>query len=248
MRTSDKGLALIKECEGYMKRRADGGCEAYQEVLGHRDGKPILDIPTIGWGCTKGVTMGMVWTVDEATEALRRELEEHERIVQRVCTVDLTQGQFDSLVSFNFNTGKLPKSTLLKKLNAGDVEGAADEFRAFNRAGGKVQPGLVRRRSLEKALFLEPDGDERHAAPQTVDTPRRKLSTAEKVAAGAVAGEGALQGARAAVNKGQEIKSIAVDARGLMPSMAVTSSQFLGAGFIVAAVAVVVLVVVRARG
>lgn len=69
--------------------------------------------------------------------------------------VPLTQGQFDALVSFAFNCGSLAlsTSTLLKKLNSGDYEGAASEFMRWIHAGGKTITGLQRRRLLEKRLF-----------------------------------------------------------------------------------------------
>lgn len=163
MIVSPDGLALLKEFEGYGKRLPDGRCAAYQERL--NGGK--LDIPTIGWGCTEGVTMGMVWTVEEAEQGLRRELAKHEAIVARLVTVPLTQHQFDALVSFSYNVGKLGSSTLLKRLNAGDTAGASEQFLAWTKAGGHEQPGLVRRRSAERALFLKPDAPEH--MPQSAD-------------------------------------------------------------------------------
>jgi lysozyme len=71
--------------------------------------------------------------------------------------VPLTQNQFDALVSFVFNlgVGNFRTSTLLKKLNAGDNDGAAQEFGRWIHAGGKALPGLVRRREAERALFLK---------------------------------------------------------------------------------------------
>ncbi|MCY1305462.1 Lysozyme RrrD [compost metagenome] len=70
--------------------------------------------------------------------------------------VPLSQGQFDALASFVFNlgSGNLQCSTLLRKLNAKDYAGAADEFPRWNKAGGKVLAGLTRRRAAERALFL----------------------------------------------------------------------------------------------
>lgn len=67
-----------------------------------------------------------------------------------------TQSQFDALVSFAFNlgVGNLKKSTLLKKFNAGDIQGAVLQFKSWNKAGGKVLAGLTRRRDAEMKLFL----------------------------------------------------------------------------------------------
>lgn len=73
--------------------------------------------------------------------------------VRRLVKVPLTQDQFDALVSFHFNTGALGRSTLLRKLNAGDYKGAAAEFAKWTRGGGKVLSGLVRRRRAERKLF-----------------------------------------------------------------------------------------------
>lgn len=173
MTISKAGLDLIQEFEGYHKARPDGSCEAYQTVLGHRNGKPVLDIPTIGWGCTEHVKMGMVWTRAQADDALRRELAKHEAIVAALVKVPITQHQYDALVSFNYNCGKLHSSTLLKRINAGDVEGAANEFAKWNKAGGIVLNGLVRRRAAEKALFLKPD--DQTPSPQHVDAPAAEL-------------------------------------------------------------------------
>jgi len=69
--------------------------------------------------------------------------------------VHMTQGQNDAVVSFSFNVGldQFADSTLLKKLNAGDYAGAANEFQRWNKGGGKVLPGLVKRREAERKLF-----------------------------------------------------------------------------------------------
>lgn len=166
MKISDRGLSIIKRFEGYHKEQADGSCKAYQERI---NGK--LDIPTIGWGCTEGVTMGMTWTRAEAEEGLKRELAKHEAAVTRLVTVALNQNQFDALCSFCYNLGEgnLGKSTLLKKLNAGDFDGAAAEFQRWSHFKGTTAKGLQARRAREAALFLEPVGPvDADYMPQTV--------------------------------------------------------------------------------
>ena len=87
---------------------------------------------------------------------LRQDVAESERAVNQHVHVPLTQHQFDALVSFVFNlgAGNFRTSTLLKKLNARDYDGAAQEFGRWVQAGGKTLPGLVRRREAESALFL----------------------------------------------------------------------------------------------
>lgn len=150
MQLSDKGLALIQEFESYLKAQPDGSCKAYKCPAG---------VWTIGFGVTEGVTAETHWTREEADTAFRRELLKHEKIVERLVTVPITQSQFDALVSFNYNCGSLASSTLLKKLNKRDYIGASDEFRYFTKARNpktgkkEVLKGLVRRRKAEAAMF-----------------------------------------------------------------------------------------------
>lgn len=190
MNISETGISFIKSFEAYMKKLPDGGCTAYQEVIGHKDGKPILDIPTIGWGCTEGVKMGDVWTKEQAEAALLSELAKHEKIVNRIVTVALSQSQFDALVSFNYNCGKLAGSTLLKLVNQEKFEDAAQQFSRFTKAQGQVLKGLVRRRAGEKAMFLTSDEEEH--TPQQADTPKKELTTGQIVGAATTAAGGAV--------------------------------------------------------
>ena len=139
MQISKAGLDLIKQFEGlYLK--------AYRCPAG---------VPTIGYGHTAGVAMGQTIAQQQADDYLRRDVRQFERAVARLVSVPLTQGQFDALVSFAFNLGEgaLAQSTLLRLLNAGDYAGAAAQFERWNKAGGRVLPGLVRRRAAERALF-----------------------------------------------------------------------------------------------
>ncbi|MBA7770593.1 MULTISPECIES: lysozyme [Enterobacter] len=145
MQTSDKGIALIKQFEG---------CKltAYQDSVG---------VWTIGYGWTqpvdgKPIRAGMTIKQETAERLLKTGLVSYESDVSRLVKVGMTQGQFDALVSFTYNLGarSLSTSTLLRKLNAGDYAGAADEFLHWNKAGGKVLNGLTRRREAERALFL----------------------------------------------------------------------------------------------
>lgn len=139
MQISKAGLDLIKQFEGLY-------LNAYRCPAG---------VPTIGYGHTAGVAMGQTITQQQADDYLRRDVRQFERAVSRLARVPLTQGQFDALVSFAFNLGEgaLAQSTLLRLLNAGDYAGAAAQFDRWNKAGGRVLPGLVRRRAAERALF-----------------------------------------------------------------------------------------------
>lgn len=120
---------------------------------------------TIGWGHTgPEVVCGLRWTQQQADQSYQADLARFERDVAILCTRPPDQGQFDALVSFAYNVGSdidtdtiaegLGDSTLLRKFNAGDVPAAADQFLAWDRAGGKSMWGLRRRRAAERILFL----------------------------------------------------------------------------------------------
>ena len=112
-------------------------------------------VPTIGYGHTHGVAMGMTCTQEQAEQWLQQDVQVAAQAVNRMVTVALTQPEFDALVDFTFNlgTGSLQHSTLLRLLNAGDYKGAAAEFEKWDRAGGKVMAGLLRRRQAEEQMF-----------------------------------------------------------------------------------------------
>ncbi|MBR8350263.1 lysozyme [Burkholderia cenocepacia] len=112
---------------------------------------------TIGWGATgAGIVEGTVWTRDHADSRLTIDLNARADIVDRLVKVILTPAKKAALVDFVYNVGEgnFESSTLLKRLNAGDYQAAADEFPKWNLAHGKVMPGLVRRRARERDLFL----------------------------------------------------------------------------------------------
>jgi lysozyme len=142
--TGSKGTELIKQFEG-LKLNAYM-CPA--------------NVPTIGYGTTringKPVQLGTTITESRAVELLKTDLSIFEQAVNRNVSVPLTQNQFDALVSWTYNLGEtnLRSSTLLRKLNARDYAGAADEFLRWNKSGGKELAGLTRRRAAERVLFL----------------------------------------------------------------------------------------------
>lgn len=141
MKISQKGIDLVKSFEGL-------------ELKAYKDSVGVL---TIGWGSTGShVTAGMTITREQAEQLLKKDLERFEKGVSDLVKAPLNQNQFDALVSFSFNLGlgSLKSSTLLKKLNAKDYQGAANEILRWNRAGGKVLKGLTRRRIAERDLFL----------------------------------------------------------------------------------------------
>lgn len=147
MKLSERGEALIKEFESCrLKAYQDGGA-----------------VWTIGWGHTNGVKEGDTITQAEADSLFDTEIKIYEDGVNDLVEIPLTQNEFDALVSFAYNVGLdidtdntaegLGDSTLLRKLNAGDLEGAANEFPKWSKDNGKVIAGLTRRRLAEQALF-----------------------------------------------------------------------------------------------
>lgn len=144
MKISDVGLDLIMTHEG---------CELVAYPDPATGGAPW----TIGFGHTgPEVVEGLHIDQEQALEYLRRDLVWVEKCIANSVKVELTQGEFDALCSFVYNLGcgALGKSTLLTKLNAGDSDGAAQEFGKWNRAAGKVMKGLVIRRKAEMEVFL----------------------------------------------------------------------------------------------
>ena len=110
---------------------------------------------TIGYGHTKGVKAGDVWTQKQADEALTKEIEEYGKGVLQACpSLAETPNRLAACISlaYNIGTGAFCRSTLVKKLNAKDYAGACEEIKRFNRAGGKVLSGLTRRRQKEYRL------------------------------------------------------------------------------------------------
>lgn len=141
---SADGIALIKHFEGWFPKAYL--CPAKVWTIGyghtglkHKDGT---------------VYSGRTITLEEGERLLRHDMDFFEERVSRLVTVPLNDDEYAALVSFDFNTGALHKSTLLKKLNAGDRKGAAEEFAKWNKANGRVLAGLTRRRKSERLLFL----------------------------------------------------------------------------------------------
>lgn len=111
---------------------------------------------TIGYGHTKGVREGDICTQDLANSWLIDDIRETQLLLAHYVNVPVSEGEFIALVSlaFNVGVGSLMKSKLLRKLNSGDRDGAAEEFLDFDLANGKKVAGLTRRRKAEHDLFL----------------------------------------------------------------------------------------------
>lgn len=150
LRMSEPGLDLVKAFESCMA------------AVKSRPGffKPYLDsagVLTIGWGHTNHHLPRFdgksIWSQEECDAALAGDMGTFERWVSSHAKVPLKQHEFDALVSWSFNTGGPATATLWKKLNAGNKAAVPAELAKWNRAGGKVLRGLVRRREAEGLMF-----------------------------------------------------------------------------------------------
>ncbi len=139
MTISKSGISLIKQFEGFRAK-------AYRCSAG---------VLTIGYGHTLDVNVNDTVTEERATQFLEMDLRHAQDTVEVLVTQNLSQAQYDALVSFVFNvgSGNFRKSTMLKKINQGDFAGASGEFMRWTKAKGKELPGLVKRRAAEKKLF-----------------------------------------------------------------------------------------------
>ena len=150
MTLSPAGAALIKAFESCAIRTSDGEFRTYRDSV---------NVLTIGWGHTNslGTRFGAsaVWTQQQCDATFLSDMTHFEAAVSKLVRVQLNQHQFDALVSFCYNCGEgnLAKSTLLKKVNAKDFAGAAQEFKKWVKAGGRTLKGLVRRRNSESLMF-----------------------------------------------------------------------------------------------
>lgn len=164
MNVSEKCLAMIKHHEGVRFKPYRCPAQLWTVGVGHVLYPEQAKIRVWNGGAKDGTRMA--WALhhehnrafekDEVDQLLSADLRRFERGVLRLCPVPLTQGQFDALVSFAFNIGLggLQRSQVRMKTNRGDKRGAAKAFMNWTKAGGKVLPGLVRRRRDEAAMYL----------------------------------------------------------------------------------------------
>lgn len=136
MKTSQKGINLIKKFEGIKTK-------AYLCPAG---------VWTIGYGHTKGVQKGDSCTMAQAVAFLKEDLETFEKHVNNL-NLQLNQNQFDALVSFCYNCGPGNLKTLVRNRNLKQI---ADALSLYNKAGGVILEGLVKRRAAERELFITP--------------------------------------------------------------------------------------------
>ena len=184
MNVNQATIDLVKRFEGRE-------LEAYLDPVG---------VVTIGYGYTnragfgEGVKMGDVWTDEKAEEMLRIGLDKTAEDVAPLMARPISENEFGAFVSLAYNIGvtKFSKSTALKRFNAGDKAGAAEAMTWWNKAGGKVLRGLVRRREAEADLFFS-----RGEAParEKPDVPREvpmQTGTVKAVGGAVIAGGGSI--------------------------------------------------------
>lgn len=189
MRTSPRGVRLICEFEGFRDK-------AYKCPAG---------VWTIGYGFTEGVKEGDTISRAAAEKRLVQELVKYEAAVYRACTFEPNQNQFDALVCFAFNIGTkgMAGSSVIKAHNRGDFQAASRAFSLWNKAGGKVFPGLTRRRAAEAALYLEPTYVSENTAPdmpQAIDPETPMTSSTINRASVVAGGTAAIASATEVVN------------------------------------------------
>ena len=178
MKINKATIDLVRRFEGLE-------LEAYRDPVG---------VVTIGYGYTNkagfgpGVQMGNVWTEKQANDMLIEGLERFGQEILPMMTRRPTANQFGAMLSlaYNIGSGAFGRSTCLRRFNAGDIEGAAEALTWFNKAGGKVLRGLVRRRTAEMELFLKD-------APLIDTTPKAdpERTATSSTTLGAVIGAGA---------------------------------------------------------
>ena len=187
MKLGPQGEKLIKEGEGLVLYAYDDANPSKPFLKG----KPKGEL-TIGYGHTSAagapkVVPGMKITKAEAEKIFRRDIQKYVDQVNALVTREVTQNQFDALVSFHYNTGALGKSTLLKRVNAGQFDQVPAEFMKWVNDNGRMVPGLVNRRRAEVAMWRGIESDNIAPASVKVDLPKpEKPITKSKIATASV--------------------------------------------------------------
>lgn len=199
MKTSSAGINLIKEFEGVRLKSYKCPAGVYTIGVGHTSaaGPPA-------------VKAGMEITNAQAMKILANDLGQFEDAINDSVKVPLTQSQFDALVSFVFNVGvgAFKKSTLLKKLNAGQYDAVPAELMKWTKGGGKELPGLVRRRRAEAALWRGVDDSKaiKSDARLTPDIPQPSKSMVQSKEGNTALITGIASGATAAAEVSRQVK------------------------------------------
>lgn len=166
MRISQRGLDALKRHEGLR-------LHAYPDPA--TGGEPW----TIGYGRAHGIKQGQQISAETAEQYLREDLQWVEDAIRETVTAPLTQGQYDAICSliYNIGEGAWRGSTMLRRLNERQYMQAAAEFIRWNKANGKVLPGLTNRRVLEQKMFESEGEPESDASPRHAEKPAAPAHT-----------------------------------------------------------------------
>jgi lysozyme len=197
MRTNKAGIELIKEFEGFRGRAYKCPAGVWTIFFGHTSAAGAPEVKA-----------GMTGTREEGEAVLKRDLIQYEKSVSDAIKVQLTPNQFAACVSLCYNIGgaNFKKSSVARFCNAKQFDKAAEAFALWNKAGGKVLPGLVRRRAAEAALFQKDDVAKVDEIRPEVDVPKGKpmITSTTNIAATVTAAAGVTAAAKDAVNNAKE--------------------------------------------
>ena len=146
MKTSDAGLFALALHEGIVPAPYRDSVGVWTYGIGHTLGAGYPDPEKM----LRGMPSSLDAALRDVFDLFRRDVAKYEAAVNRAVKVPITQAQFDALVSFHYNTGAIGKASLVKRLNAGDLAGAAAGFMAW-----KKPPEIIERRKAEQALFAK---------------------------------------------------------------------------------------------
>lgn len=199
MNISAAGINLIKEYEGVRLKSYKCPAGVWTVGVGHTSAAGAPEVKP-----------GMTITETEALKILRNDLKKFEASIDSMVRVPLKQNQYDALCSFIFNVGAgaFQKSTLLRKLNAGDYAAVPQELMKWTKAGGKELPGLVRRRRAEAAMWrgVSDAAPVKEDARLEPDVPKPSKTMAQSKEGNAALITGGLAGVTAAGDVADRVK------------------------------------------
>lgn len=153
MQVSPAGLAFLASEEGIVPAPYKDSAGIWTWGIGHTAAAGDPDPAAI----QTGMPADMAAELRRVVEVFQRDVRRYAAAVSAAVRVPLAQHEFDALVSWHFNTGAVATASLVRDLNAGRRQEAADGFRLWRMSGGRVNPGLVHRRERERQLFLTGD-------------------------------------------------------------------------------------------
>lgn len=190
-------------------RKAKDIIEALPPNVRNLDGKPW----TVGYGQTKGVTVDSCMTAEQAERDLSTRIRHYEELVNRACTLEPTQGQFDALlqIAWNVEVAVAPTSSIIKAHNRRDWTAAAKAFELYCRAKGEVNAGLLARRKREAAEYLagsprDDMGSMQDLSAQSVDAEVPLTASKINRASAAAGGMAAVTGVTQALDAANALK------------------------------------------